>query len=441
MDTTIVKPESIPPQSNQVIQNEIVHTLDEMERQQPEEIVESQKQGTTANPPDTFFSTLRDSIAPLPLTTSSNIQPEPGAFPVTGSFPFSRNPTAASSSRTNDAETVHSASASSISTNDAAVVDLVNAEPINELEQEELPTAEPISQRAKRLWKKKLILSLTGEALVGIVIVVGIIVTFVLVNNNGNGATGTEITHQQQGVIRIPVIPGATQAPTTLMDGILSRLQLPDYTVEALYDAKSPQAKAYAWLLGNSTSLETCSNERLIQRFALATIYYATRGDYWVKHRGWLDWETHECNWQQSQAYLEDSPQLHCDEMGQIKAIALMGNNVVGSIPKEVSLLHNSLKELYVSFNVELKGTLPSEIGMLTRLESLGLQATGLSGKLPTELGLLPVLGDLYLGGQGIEGTVPTQLGQFGSLSHLEVGFMSLTGEFDLNQKNPPSDS
>ena len=36
---------------------------------------------------------------------------------------------------------------------------------------------------------------------------------------------------------------------------------------------------------------------RRLQRFALATLYYATNGDEWTDAHGWMQYDVHECEW------------------------------------------------------------------------------------------------------------------------------------------------
>ena len=43
--------------------------------------------------------------------------------------------------------------------------------------------------------------------------------------------------------------------------------------------------------LNNDTNLANYSDYRIQQRFALATLYYATQGDLWVEEDGWLSYE------------------------------------------------------------------------------------------------------------------------------------------------------
>ena len=56
---------------------------------------------------------------------------------------------------------------------------------------------------------------------------------------------------------------------------------LPEYTLEAIrLDSSSPQAQGYRWVM-EDPHMAVYPTERLLQRFALATFYYALNGGEW----------------------------------------------------------------------------------------------------------------------------------------------------------------
>ena len=71
----------------------------------------------------------------------------------------------------------------------------------------------------------------------------------------------------------------------------------------------------------------------------------------------------------------------------------LESNELTGSIPSEIGLL-TSLNSLNFAIN-ELIGSIPSEIGLLTSLEELYLCYNALTGTIPSEIGLLTSLYDI----------------------------------------------
>ena len=84
---------------------------------------------------------------------------------------------------------------------------------------------------------------------------------------------------------------------------------IPDYTMDKIQrDPNSPQALAYNWTL-NDPSLAELEAWRVRQRFALASLYYATDGPHnWYKQDGWLNYSTHECDWHAFKSINRNSP-------------------------------------------------------------------------------------------------------------------------------------
>jgi Leucine-rich repeat (LRR) protein len=227
-------------------------------------------------------------------------------------------------------------------------------------------------------------------------------------------------TNDCGGVLRPPspptMAPTAT-APTTLapsslatsrIEGLLSTVSFDGGTALATPD--TPQNVAYTWLMA-SPSAETLPDERLVQRYALATIYYSTEGAAWNIQGSWLT-EADECFWYTS----EDGGPVCTD--GKIDIFDLDNNNLVGTIPPELALL-TSIRFIDL-FNNFLTGTLPTQLGLLTDLEFvLDVDSNLLTGTLPTELGVLSKLDIMWLKKNFFVGTVPTEFGNMIGLSQL----------------------
>ena len=91
----------------------------------------------------------------------------------------------------------------------------------------------------------------------------------------------------------------------------------------------------------------------------------------------------------------------------------------------EISLLcFRNVPSLNVAQPVlnEFKGTIPSEIGLLTQLKMLGLSGNRFTGMLPSELGLLTQLETLVFRDNSITGTIPNELFQLTQLEALHLG-------------------
>ncbi|XP_021287639.1 putative receptor-like protein kinase At3g47110 [Herrania umbratica] len=110
----------------------------------------------------------------------------------------------------------------------------------------------------------------------------------------------------------------------------------------------------------------------------------------------------------------------NCKELNKL---TFDGNPLIrGELPAAVGNLSASLTLFYASL-CNVKGSIPREIGNLTRLLWLGLDHNDLTGKIPTTIGRLRDLQDVNLGNNRLEGSIPFEL------CHLEkLAYLTLTG-------------
>ncbi|CAB9529684.1 LRR receptor-like serine threonine-protein kinase [Seminavis robusta] len=217
---------------------------------------------------------------------------------------------------------------------------------------------------------------------------------------------------------------------------------LPEETVETIKrQPQSPQSKAFQWLvddIGNQTSLY---HDRIMQRFALVTLYYATNGESWTDRRHWLNHSIHECDWYNSYdfgmkkavsvslpGYLEemfpptDLPPTMCHDNGMYKNLWLNQNNLVGTIPDELFWLI-TLETLSLGLN-SLYGTIPSSVGRLAMLQGLAIMLMENGGAIPREISLLSNLRALVLSDNNHSGPIPKELWQMSNLQSLILSNM-----------------
>ena len=107
---------------------------------------------------------------------------------------------------------------------------------------------------------------------------------------------------------------------------------------QALQSSFSPQFRALQWLQSNA-NIGMLSDQRLLQRYALATLYYSTGGEQWTTSPAWLS-DAHECDW-----YTTDQAGRACDNNDNYVQLELQGNNLVGTLPLEILLLSDNLGE------------------------------------------------------------------------------------------------
>ena len=205
----------------------------------------------------------------------------------------------------------------------------------------------------------------------------------------------------------------STLAPTTREPSILptqAPLETPAPTTEAFYFIKSNlagggkglaysdsyQSKALKFV-EESYIAGTHDQNRILQRLALACIYYATykvdspftniefQGSAvffgWQSDDGWLK-DADECSWYG----------ITCNEQGFVEGIDLSGNLLTGSFPPETALLKESLVRLNLKknmmYNFADAGT--RWLGQLTQLKELDLSETPFHYKgIPSAIGKL----------------------------------------------------
>lgn len=178
---------------------------------------------------------------------------------------------------------------------------------------------------------------------------------------------------------RLTPTASPSQAPRT-MDMMIEELQssLPLYTLVALKNEDSPQAKALQWIREHPP-IANNSVGRMTQRFALATVFYSTYGDHWDQSAGWLNGTSHECDWFTTSSSEKDSS---CDPGDDsIVTLRLVQNSLDGTIPSELALI-TSLRTLQLELNPFLNGTIPTAL-QSTPLTEVFLNENGLSGTLP----------------------------------------------------------
>ncbi|KAK1381350.1 Protein kinase domain-containing protein [Heracleum sosnowskyi] len=120
--------------------------------------------------------------------------------------------------------------------------------------------------------------------------------------------------------------------------------------------------------------------------------------------------------------------------LSKLNYLSLYGNDLSGTLPSSLGNL-TYLEYLDLSWN-HLTGFIPSELGNLTNLAYLYLSKNNLTGSIPSEIGTLSNLIELYLYSTRLTGTIPSALG---SLTKLELMYLSLnqfSGSLDLHDAN-----
>ncbi|CAB9531979.1 expressed unknown protein (Partial), partial [Seminavis robusta] len=228
--------------------------------------------------------------------------------------------------------------------------------------------------------------------------------------------------------------------PASTAQGILRDIDVTDLMNSTVF---TPQQKAYKWVR-QDPNLSNYTNERIVQRFALATFYYSTGGSQWDAKDNWLTYnDVHECDWFSKNTYgfiplaftvprplfVNESVTgpidgVPCKDQ-QYEHLWLNHNGMYGQIPEEMYLLTN-LKSISLDRN-DLTGTISANIGQLTRLEELDLYSTSVDGTIPSEIGLLP-LKVLFLIVNLLSGQIPSEVGLLTELRQVLLDTNLMTG-------------
>jgi len=197
-------------------------------------------------------------------------------------------------------------------------------------------------------------------------------------------------------------------------------------------EPNSPQNLAYNWLLeDDAMKLSASDVPAIIQRYSLASLYFATDGDKWTNcGRGG---SVSSCP-NLPQRFLSGASEClwfgaDCDADGYIDKINLRENGLIGTLVPEMAEL-TRLETLVLSRN-SLGSSVPTELGRLNQLRFLLLNRNSFSGSIPTELGNLNRLWYIHLGNNLLTGPLPGTV--FApTLQHVDFGDNRLTGTLPM---------
>jgi hypothetical protein len=161
-----------------------------------------------------------------------------------------------------------------------------------------------------------------ARLILGVVVVITVLVA---------GSVGVAVWKSNDKRTPASVGEETNVTPTSVVTEFLSGL--PAYSLDlAESDDGSPQAKALAWLKQDPLYHEYQSVHRLNQRYALAVLFFSTNGTSWAISDGWLS-NDNECTW------FSGSIDDICDATSHYLALYLELIELDGSLPRELELL------------------------------------------------------------------------------------------------------
>ncbi|CAB9525664.1 LRR receptor-like serine threonine-protein kinase [Seminavis robusta] len=331
---------------------------------------------------------------------------------------------------------------------------LIVAVPVSEELPLYLPQAEwvdPDEMERRRLRKKKNCCYWTFTMLFPIFPMLLVLGLVILKKQQGE-VSSARAPQTPSPTVAVVETPPPTEIPSSTDEYV--RSLLPPISLQKIDVAQSPQNQAFRWLLEDPL-LPDYPDLRIVQRYALATIYYAFGGnETWFNNSNWLshDARIHECDWfshivdhdnvQHSVLNLtgrghdaevvfeapldicrtiDDDPTADHSSGGDnrkrvYQELWLQTNGLKGTVPDELYLLTH-LKVINLGSGNAVQGTLSSMVGNLKELEVLSFSSSQLTSTLPSELGLARNLRVVVMTSNQLSGTIATEI--FG-LSHLQ---------------------
>ena len=214
---------------------------------------------------------------------------------------------------------------------------------------------------------------------------------------------------------------------------------------DALEDPDSPQRAALDWLLSDPL-VDTYPELVIEQRYALATLYHSTDGDNWRINTDWLDQELSECKWlgivcsrrvgdRVEEGDRDGDREGRKNRMAQaaettstmiVNKLQLFELDLAGTIPSEVFLLTDTTE--FALYNNTLTGTIPEEVADMTALLELELDGNDLTGTIPEGIFTLTGLTEVRLEGNGLTGTLSSSVGNLANCEIFRVDSNDMSG-------------
>jgi len=197
-----------------------------------------------------------------------------------------------------------------------------------------------------------------------------------------------------------------------------------DYSGLIMLEENSPQHQALAWILHEDEMRLTHTSPNLLQRYSLMVMFYTLSGQDWKNKDGYGS-DQHECLWFG----------VMCSDNQKVIRIELLHNNLNGQLPKE-ALLPN-LAFIHLAEN-QITGTIPTEIGALTKLQVLYLSSNRLTGTIPDEIKKCRIIEKFSIANNRLVGVIPSSLEELQFLRMIHLSGNQLVGPIPSNLSKLP---
>ncbi|XP_015959173.1 leucine-rich repeat receptor protein kinase HPCA1 [Arachis duranensis] len=116
----------------------------------------------------------------------------------------------------------------------------------------------------------------------------------------------------------------------------------------------------------------------------------------------------------------------------RVVSISLPNTGLKGQLSQNIGSF-SELDTLDLSYNKDLTGPLPAEIGNLKKLTKLSLVGCGFNGQIPDQIGSLPQLVFLSLNSNNFSGRIPSSIGNLANLNWLDLTENEIGGEIPVS--------
>ncbi|KAL5807746.1 hypothetical protein ACOSQ3_028437 [Xanthoceras sorbifolium] len=118
---------------------------------------------------------------------------------------------------------------------------------------------------------------------------------------------------------------------------------------------------------------------------------------------------------------------ITCNSAGSITAIALTGKGIKGELSQFNFSCFQDL-EHFTIWNNTLTGSIPSQIGALSRLRFLDLGNNNLTGSIPPQIANMKNLTHLFMNDNKLIGPIPSSLGLLSNLQKIDLSINHIDG-------------
>ncbi|KAA8524218.1 hypothetical protein F0562_010638 [Nyssa sinensis] len=154
-------------------------------------------------------------------------------------------------------------------------------------------------------------------------------------------------------------------------------------------------------------------------------------GKNWSERTSFCNWVGVSCSHMHQKVKALNLPNMDLRgtiprEIGNLASLDISNNNFHGHLPDELGLLHR-MKSINLQFN-ELSGSIPTSFGFLTKLQHMILSYNSFTGSIPQEIGNLLNLQTVYLDNNSISGFIPSTFFNMSSLQRVSLSNNELYG-------------